>query len=392
MRNPLSQKIEEVKPSGIRKFFDIVSERADAISLGVGEPDFDTPWHIREEGIYSLEKGRTFYTSNSGLMELREEICRYLHRKQGLVYQPQTDVFITVGGSEAIDVAFRVMLDPGDEVLIPQPSYVSYQPCAYMAGGEPKIIELKAENEFKLTRQELEEAITDKTKILVLPFPNNPTGSVMTKEELEDLVDVIIEHDIFVLSDEIYSELTYCGDHVSIASFPGMRERTVVINGFSKAYAMTGWRLGYAAGPTEIISQMIKLHQFAIMCAPTTSQYAAVEALRNGDDDVAYMRESYNERRRYLMHRFKEMGLSCFEPFGAFYVFPCIKEFGMSSEEFAERLLEEENVAVVPGTAFGDSGEGFLRISYAYSLEALKEALERIEAFIKRLREKEDGK
>ena len=392
MRNPLSQKIEEVKPSGIRKFFDIVSERADAISLGVGEPDFDTPWHIREEGIYSLEKGRTFYTSNSGLMELREEICSYLHRKQGLVYQPQTDVFITVGGSEAIDVAFRVMLDPGDEVLIPQPSYVSYLPCAYMAGGEPKVIELKAENEFKLTRQELEEAVTDKTKILVLPFPNNPTGSVMKKEELEDLVDVIIEHDIFVLSDEIYSELTYCGDHVSIASFPGMRERTIVINGFSKAYAMTGWRLGYAAGPTEIISQMIKLHQFAIMCAPTTSQYAAVEALRNGDDDVAYMRESYNERRRYLMHRFKEMGLSCFEPFGAFYVFPCIKEFGMSSEEFAERLLEEENVAVVPGTAFGDSGEGFLRISYAYSLEALKEALGRIEAFIKRLREKENGK
>ena len=392
MRNPLSQKIEEVKPSGIRKFFDIVSERADAISLGVGEPDFDTPWHIREEGIYSLEKGRTFYTSNSGLMELREEICRYLHRKQGLVYQPQTDVFITVGGSEAIDVAFRVMLDPGDEVLIPQPSYVSYLPCAYMAGGEPKVIELKAENEFKLTRQELEEAITDKTKILVLPFPNNPTGSVMTKEELEALVDVIIEHDIFVLSDEIYSELTYCGDHVSIASFPGMRERTIVINGFSKAYAMTGWRLGYAAGPTEIISQMIKLHQFAIMCAPTTSQYAAVEALRNGDDDVAYMRESYNERRRYLMHRFKEMGLSCFEPFGAFYVFPCIKEFGMTSEEFAERLLEEENVAVVPGTAFGDSGEGFLRISYAYSLEALKEALARIEVFIKRLREKENGK
>ena len=325
-------------------------------------------------------------------MELREEICRYLHRKQGLVYQPQTDVFITVGGSEAIDVAFRVMLDPGDEVLIPQPSYVSYLPCAYMAGGEPKVIELKAENEFKLTRQELKEAITDKTKILVLPFPNNPTGSVMKKEELEDLVDVIIEHDIFVLSDEIYSELTYCGDHVSIASFPGMRERTIVINGFSKAYAMTGWRLGYAAGPTEIISQMIKLHQFAIMCAPTTSQYAAVEALRNGDDDVAYMRESYNERRRYLMHRFKEMSLSCFEPFGAFYVFPCIKEFGMTSEEFAERLLEEENVAVVPGTAFGDSGEGFLRISYAYSLEALKEALARIEAFIKRLREKKDGK
>lgn len=392
MRNPLSQKIEEVKPSGIRKFFDIVSEREDAISLGVGEPDFDTPWHIREEGIYSLEKGRTFYTSNSGLLELREEISKYLHRKQGLVYQPQTEIFITVGGSEAIDVAFRVMLDPGDEVLIPQPSYVSYLPCAYMAGGVPKVIELQAEHEFKLTRRELEEAITDKTKILVLPFPNNPTGSVMKKEELADLVDVIIEHDIFVLSDEIYSELTYDGEHVSIASFPGMKERTIVINGFSKAYAMTGWRLGYAAGPAEIISQMIKLHQFAIMCAPTTSQYAAVEALRNGDDDVAYMRESYNERRRYLMHRFQEMGLSCFEPFGAFYVFPCIKEFGMTSEEFAEQLLEEENVAVVPGTAFGDSGEGFLRISYAYSLEALKEALGRIEAFITRLREKKNGK
>lgn len=391
MRNPLSQKIEEVKPSGIRKFFDIVSERKDAISLGVGEPDFDTPWHIREEGIYALEKGRTFYTSNAGLMELREEICNYLHRKQGLVYNPKTDVFITVGGSEAIDVAFRVMLDPGDEVLIPQPSYVSYDPCAYMAGGMPKIIELKAKNEFKLTRQELEDAITDKTKILVLPFPNNPTGSVMTKAELEDLVDVIIEHDLYVLSDEIYSELTYCGEHVSIASFPGMQERTIVINGFSKAYAMTGWRLGYAAGPTKIVSQMIKLHQFAIMCAPTTSQYAAVEALRNGDDDVAYMRESYNERRRYLMHRFKEMGLSCFEPFGAFYVFPGIQEFGMTSDEFAERLLEEENVAVVPGTAFGDSGEGFLRISYAYSLEQLKEALARIEAFITRLREKKDG-
>lgn len=391
MRDPLNKTIVTIQPSGIRKFFDIVSEMKDAISLGVGEPDFDTPWHIREEGIYSLEKGHTFYTSNAGLMELREEICNYLHRKQGLVYNPRTDVFITVGGSEAIDVVFRVMLDPGDEVLIPQPSFVSYQPCAYMAGGVPRIIELKAENEFKLTRQELLEAVTDKTKILVLPFPNNPTGSVLTKAELEELADVIIEHDLYVLSDEIYSELTYCGDHVSIASLPGMQERTIVINGFSKAYAMTGWRLGYAAGPTKIIAEMIKLHQFAIMCAPTTSQYAAVEALRNGDDDVAYMRESYNERRRYLMHRFKEMGLSCFEPFGAFYVFPCIKEFGMTSDEFAERLLEEENVAVVPGTAFGDSGEGFLRISYAYSLEQLKEALARIEVFIRRLREKKDG-
>ncbi len=388
MRNPLSKRIEDVQPSGIRKFFDIVSEREDAISLGVGEPDFDTPWHIREEGIYSLEKGRTFYSSNAGLMELREEICNYLQRKQGLSYDPKTEVFVTVGGSEAIDVAFRVMLDPGDEVLVPQPSYVSYHPCAYMAGGVPVVIELKAENEFKLTKQELLDAITDKTKILVLPFPNNPTGAVMGREELADLVDIIIEKDIYVLSDEIYAELTYGNEHVSIAEFPGMQERTILINGFSKAYAMTGWRLGYAAGPANIISEMIKLHQYAIMCAPTTSQYAAVEALRNGDEDVIYMRDSYNERRRFLMHTFKEMGLDCFEPFGAFYVFPCIKEFGMTSEEFANQLLEEENVAVVPGTAFGDCGEGFVRISYAYSLENLKEALSRIDAFIRRRREK----
>lgn len=384
MRNPLSKRIEEVQPSGIRKFFDIVSERKDAISLGVGEPDFDTPWHIREEGIYSLEKGRTFYSSNAGLMELREEICKYLHRKQGLTYDPKEEVFVTVGGSEAIDLALRVMLDPGDEVLVPQPSYVSYHPCAYMAGGVPVVLELKAENEFKLTRQELLEAITEKTKILVLPFPNNPTGAIMTRQELSELVDVIIEKDIYVLSDEIYSELTYNGNHTSIAEFPGMQERTILINGFSKAYAMTGWRLGYAAGPEKIISQMVKLHQYAIMCAPTTSQYAAVEALRNGDEDVAYMRDSYNERRRFLMHSFREMGLECFEPFGAFYVFPCIKEFGMTSEEFANQLLEEENVAVVPGTAFGDCGEGFVRISYAYSLEKLKEALSRIDAFMKR--------
>lgn len=384
MRNPLSKRIEEVQPSGIRKFFDIVSERKDAISLGVGEPDFDTPWHIREEGIYSLEKGRTFYSSNAGLMELREEICKYLHRKQGLTYDPKEEVFVTVGGSEAIDLALRVMLDPGDEVLVPQPSYVSYHPCAYMAGGVPVVLELKAENEFKLTRQELLEAITEKTKILVLPFPNNPTGAIMTRQELSELVDVIIEKDIYVLSDEIYSELTYNGNHTSIAEFPGMQERTILINGFSKAYAMTGWRLGYAAGPEKIISQMVKLHQYAIMCAPTTSQYAAVEALRNGDEDVAYMRDSYNERRRFLMHSFQEMGLECFEPFGAFYVFPCIKEFGMTSEEFANQLLEEENVAVVPGTAFGDCGEGFVRISYAYSLEKLKEALSRIDAFMKR--------
>ncbi len=391
MRNPLNTKIQDVKPSGIRKFFDIVSEMKDAISLGVGEPDFDTPWHIREEGIYSLEKGRTFYTSNAGLMELKVEIANYLNRKNNLEYDPKGEIFVTVGGSEAIDVAFRTMLDPGDEVLIPQPSYVSYEPCAYMAGGVPVIIELKAENEFKLTRQELLDAITPKTKILVLPFPNNPTGAIMTREELADIVDVIIEKDIFVVSDEIYAELTYKGQHVSIAEFPGMKERTILINGFSKAFAMTGWRLGYACGPENIISQMLKLHQFAIMCAPTTSQYAAVEALKNGDADVAEMKASYDERRRFLMHAFKEMGIECFEPFGAFYVFPCIKEFGMTSDEFATRFLEEEKVAVVPGTAFGDCGEGFLRISYAYSLENLKLALDKMAKFVARLRENQDG-
>ena len=391
MRNPLAEKIQKVEPSGIRKFFDIVSEMKDAISLGVGEPDFDTPWHIREEGIYSLEKGRTFYTSNAGLMELKVEIANYLKRKNNLDYCPKDEIFVTVGGSEAIDVAFRTMLDPGDEVLIPQPSYVSYHPCAYMAGGTPVVIELKAENQFKLTRQELLDAITPKTKILVLPFPNNPTGAIMTREELADIVDVIIEKDLFVVSDEIYAELTYKGQHVSIAEFPGMKERTVLINGFSKSYAMTGWRLGYACGPENIISQMLKLHQFAIMCAPTTSQYAAVEALKNGDADVARMRESYDERRRFLMHTFKEMGLECFEPFGAFYVFPCIKEFGMTSDEFATRFLEEEKVAVVPGTAFGACGEGFLRISYAYSLENLKIALDRMARFVARLRENKDA-
>lgn len=394
MRNPLSEKIQVVKPSGIRKFFDIVSEMKDAISLGVGEPDFDTPWCIREEGIYSLEKGRTFYTSNSGLKELKEEICRYLDRRLGLKYDYKSEVFVTVGGSEAIDVAFRTMLDPGDEVLIPQPSYVSYEPCAYMAGGKPVIIELKAENEFKLTKEQLLEAITPKTKILVLPYPNNPTGAVMTRQELEELVEVIIENDLYVISDEIYSELTYGEPHCSIAVFPGMKERTIVINGFSKAYAMTGWRLGYAAGPAAILGQMIKLHQFAIMCAPTNSQYAAVTALRECDDEVQKMREAYNQRRRYLVHMFREMGLECFEPFGAFYIFPCIKEFGMTSDEFATRFLEEEKVAVVPGTAFGDCGEGFLRISYAYSLEDLKVAIGRLQHFIERLRKekrKDDG-
>ena len=386
MRNPLSETIVTIKPSGIRKFFDIVSEMEDAISLGVGEPDFDTPWHIRDEGIYSLEKGRTFYTSNAGLKELKVEITKYIKRSQGVSYNADHEVIVTVGGSEAIDIALRAMVDPGDEVLIPQPSYVSYEPCAILAGAKPVIIELKEENEFRLTAQELRDAITDKTKILILPFPNNPTGAIMEKEDLEAIAEIVREKDIFVISDEIYAELTYKEKHVSIVSLPGMQERTVLINGFSKAYAMTGWRLGYACAPKEIMEQMLKIHQFAIMCAPTTSQYAAVEALRNGDDDVAMMRESYNQRRRFLMHAFKEMGLKCFEPYGAFYVFPSIKEFGMTSDEFANRLLKEEKVAVVPGTAFGDCGEGFLRISYAYSIDSLKTALDKINAFITRLR------
>jgi aminotransferase len=386
VRNPLNKTVTEIKPSGIRKFFDIVHEMDDAISLGVGEPDFDTPWRVRDEAIYSLEQGRTIYTSNSGLMELREEIAVYLKRKYDLSYDPKTEMMVTVGGSEAIDVALRAMLDPGDEVLIPQPSYVSYLPCTILAGGTPVTIDLKEENEFRLTAEELEAAITDKTKILILPFPNNPTGAIMERKDLEAIVDVVLKHDIFVLTDEIYSELSYAGEHVSIASFPGMKERTVYINGFSKAFAMTGWRLGYACAPEVILKQMLKIHQFAIMCAPTTSQYAAIEALRNCDDEVAAMREEYNERRRYLVHRFQQMNLQCFEPFGAFYIFPSIKEFGMTSDEFATRFLREKKVAVVPGNAFGDCGEGFLRISYAYSLENLKIALDRFEEFVNELR------
>ena len=386
MRNPLSKKITGIEPSGIRKFFDLVSEMPDAISLGVGEPDFDTPWRIREEGIYTLEQGKTFYTSNAGLKDLKIEISKYLERKIHVEYDPDHEIMVTVGGSEGIDVALRAMLDQGDEVLIPQPSYVSYEPCAILAGATPVIIDLKAENEFRLTAEELEAAITDKTKVLILPFPNNPTGAIMEKSDLEAIAKIIEEHDIFVMSDEIYSELTYLEKHVTIASLPGMWERTIVINGFSKSHAMTGWRLGYACGLRVIIEQMLKIHQFAIMCAPSTSQYAGVEALKNGDEDVAQMREEYNGRRRYLLHRFKEMGLSCFEPFGAFYVFPCISEFGMTSEQFATELLNTEKLAVVPGTAFGDCGEGFIRISYAYSLENLKEAMNRMEAFITGLR------
>lgn len=385
MRNPLSDRIVEIPSSGIRKFFDIVSEMKDAISLGVGEPDFDTPWHIREEGIYSLEKGRTFYTSNAGLKELKVEISSYLSRRFEVTYDPEHEVIVTVGGSEAIDIALRAMLNPGDEVLIPQPSYVSYVPCTILANGVPVTIDLEEKDQFKLTKEKLLEKITHKTKVLILPFPNNPTGAVMTAEELKDIVEVMIEKDLFVISDEIYAELTYGGDHTTIASFPGMRDRTVLINGFSKSYAMTGWRLGYATAPRIILEQMVKIHQFAIMCAPTASQYAAVAALRDGDKDVQVMRESYDQRRRYLVHAFKEMGLECFEPHGAFYLFPSIKRFGMTSDEFATRLLREEKVAVVPGTAFGDCGEGFLRISYAYSLKNLKEALSRMDRFVKNL-------
>lgn len=386
MRNPLNKTIVEIQPSGIRKYFDIVSEMKDAISLGVGEPDFETPWHIRDEGIYSLEQGRTFYTSNAGLLELREEIGRYLKRRYDLDYDAKTEMIVTVGGSEAIDLALRAMVDSGDEVLIPQPSYVSYEPCTILAGAKPVIIELKNENQFRLTAQELEKAITDKTKILILPFPNNPTGAIMERKDLEAVAEVVIKHDLFVVSDEIYSELCYTDKHVSIVNIPGMWERTILINGFSKSHAMTGWRLGYACGPKDIIEQMYKIHQFCIMCAPTTSQYAAIDALKNGDEDVQKMRESYNQRRRYLVHAFREMGLECFEPFGAFYIFPCIKEFGMTSDAFAARLLQEEKLAVVPGTAFGNSGEGFLRISYAYSLDKLKVAIGRFERFINKLR------
>ena len=385
MRNFLSEKVMGIEPSGIRKFFDIVSEMQDVISLSVGEPDFDTPWHIREEGIYSLEKGKTFYTSNSGLKELREEICKYLSRRCHVEYDAKTDVLVTIGGSEAIDAALRAVIDPKDEVLSPQPSFVSYLPCAVLAGAVPVIIELKEEDEFRLTKQQVLDAVTPKTKVLILPFPNNPTGAIMTRQDLEEIAEVVIEKDLLVISDEIYSELSYAGDHVTIASLPGMKERTILINGFSKAFAMTGWRLGYAAGPKEIIGQMTKIHQFAIMCAPTASQYAAVSALRNGDRDVEEMREAYTQRRRYLVHALREIGLDCFEPFGAFYVFPSIKKFGLTSDEFATRLLKEEKVAVVPGTAFGACGEGFLRISYAYSLEDLKKALDRLRRFVEHL-------
>lgn len=388
MRNPLNSYIEALPPSGIRKFFDMVAEMddPDVLSLGVGEPDFDTPWHIRGVGINTLTEGRTFYTSNSGLMELRKEISKYMAARYEVEYDAASEILVTVGGSEGIDAAIRAMLDPGDEMIIPEPCFVSYKPCAIFAGAKPVVIDLKAENEFRLTPEELEAAITPKTKLVLLTYPNNPTGAVMSKEDLEKIAKVVIEHDLFVLSDEIYSELNYA-DHrpsTSIASLPGMRERTIVINGFSKAFAMTGWRMGWAAGPAVVIKQMMKVHQFAIMCPPTMSQYAAIEALRNGLDDVVYMRNEYNGRRKYLLKRFAEMGIPCFNAQGAFYLFPCIKKFGMSSDEFAERLLAEQKLAVVPGNAFGRSGEGFLRISYAYSLKSLEKSMDRIEKFIEK--------
>ena len=386
MRNPLNSYIEAVPPSGIRKFFDMVAEMddPDVLSLGVGEPDFDTPWHIRGVGINTLTEGKTFYTSNSGLMELRREISKYMAKRYDVEYDPASEVLITVGGSEGIDACIRAMLDPGDEMIIPEPCFVSYKPCAVFAGAKPVVIDLKAENEFRLTPEELEAAITPKTKLVLLTYPNNPTGAVMRKEDLEKIAKVIIDHDLFVLSDEIYSELNYASDgpSTSIASLPGMRERTVVINGFSKAFAMTGWRMGWAAGPSAVIKQMMKIHQFAIMCPPTMSQYASIEALRNGLDDVTYMKNEYNGRRKFLLKRFAEMGIPCFNAQGAFYLFPCIKKFGMSSDEFAEKLLAEQKLAVVPGSAFGRSGEGFLRISYAYSLKSLEKSMDRIEKFI----------
>ncbi len=386
MRKFINTKLESLPPSGIRRFFDIASEMDNVISLGVGEPDFDTPWNIREAGIYSLEQGRTIYTANAGLKELREEIRHYTLRKYGLKYDANKQILVTVGGSEAIDVGLRSILEEGDEVLIPEPSFVCYTPCTIMAGGVPVPIATKEENDFKLTKEELEAAITEKTKVLIFPFPNNPTGAIMTRADMEDICQVIIEHDLFVVSDEIYAELTYGRErHVSIASMPGMYERTLVINGFSKAFSMTGWRLGYAMGPADLLKQMTKLHQYAIMCAPTLSQYAAIEAMRNCDVEVENMRQEYDHRRRLVLKMLDEMGVPCFEPKGAFYVFPCIKKFGMTSEEFAQKLLSEKRVAIVPGSAFGESGEGFLRISYAYSQENLKIALGKMAEFVREL-------
>lgn len=388
----LTESIRSVKPSGIRRFFDIVNEMDHVISLSVGEPDFQTPWHVREAGISSLEKGKTWYTPNRGFRELCTEITKFYRRKYNLTYDPQTETVVTVGGSEAIDVAIRCMVSRGDEVLIPQPSFVCYEPLTIMAGAEPVIIETKAEDNFRLTADQLEEKITDKTKLLILPYPNNPTGAILEKKELEAIAEVVRKHDLMVLSDEIYSELTYEGkQHVSFASVNGMQERTVVINGFSKAYAMTGWRLGYALGPSEIIAMMVKLHQFCIMSAPTTAQYAAIEALRNGDNDIENMRGEYDMRRRFVVGSLNKMGLSCFTPEGAFYCFPCIKSTGLTSEEFCTRLLQSKHVALVPGSAFGSCGEGYVRLSYSYSIAHLTRAMELIREFLKELKDEDHG-
>ena len=386
LENMILQKVREMPPSGIRKYFDLVNDMEDVISLGVGEPDFITPWHVREAGIYSLEEGSTHYTSNSGMPELREAISEYLDRRFKLKYNAEEEILVTVGGSEGIDLALRALVGPGDEVIIPEPSFVAYQGCTAFTGATPKVIDLKAENEFKLTRQELEEAITDKTKVLIMPFPNNPTGATMNKEELSEIVEVLKDKDIIVLSDEIYAELSYEENHVSIASFPEMRDKTIVINGFSKSHAMTGWRLGYACGNSVIIDAMKKIHQYAIMCCPTTSQYAAIEALASGDEVVKEMMTAYNQRRRVLLDGFKKIGLECFEPQGAFYLFPSIKSTGMTSDEFCEKLLKEEELLVIPGTAFGKSGEGFIRCSYASSMENILESIKRIDNFIKNLK------
>ena len=390
MKSRVNKLVQEMKPSGIRRFFDYAAEIPDVISLGVGEPDFDTPWHVRETGISALRSGKTFYTSNAGLTELREEIARYTEKQIGVSYHAKNEVLVTVGGSEGIDVALRTIIEPGDEVLYIEPCFVCYKACIALAGGVPKEIPLREEDEFRLRPEDLERAITDKTRVLIISFPNNPTGAIMEEEDLRPIAELAVRHDLIVISDEIYADLTYKGKHTSIAALPDMRDRTIVINGFSKAFAMTGWRLGYAMGPADIVSQMTKVHQYAIMCAPTVSQYAAVEALRNGAKDVEMMRKSYDARRRFLLSEFKRIGIPCFEPYGAFYMFPNISEFGMSSDDFAMRLLKEENVAVVPGSAFGESGKNNLRISYAYSLGELKRAMERIEIFVNRLRAKKN--
>ena len=382
----LSRKIVKVKPSGIRKFFDMLNGMEDVISLTVGQPDFATPWHISEQAIRSIEANKTYYTANSGLLQLREAIARYLERRFALSYHPENEIIVTVGGSEAIDVAFRALIDPGDEVILPQPAFVCYEPIVELCGGKPVIINTKAENSFKLTPEELKAAITDKTKLLVLPFPNNPTGAIMTAQELEGIAAVLRGTNIAVLSDEIYAELTYGRKHASIAALDGMRERTVLVSGFSKAYAMTGWRLGYLCAPKEIVKQMYKIHQYGIMCAATASQFAGIEAMENGDEDIEYMKAEYNRRRVMLLEGFSSLGLSCFEPEGAFYAFPNIAVGGMDSETFCERLLHEAGVAIVPGTAFGKCGEGFARVSYAYSVRHIEQALERMDDFLKKIR------